>query len=130
MIEVIILILGVAAGWYGYAMLSKPKNQHSPVASAKEYIPVETFTLLKPFDESDSSYLLKLSELWKSEELRFCIKRLEDHVIEKIENGGDGLDHAAGVLWGVRMVQKRLNVADAEYRKQQIIARSKENPDV
>ena len=88
-----------------------------------EYRKVETFTQIKAFDDRQESYWVALSHISNSEELRFCLHGMADRVIAEIEHGtapGDAphiLEHKAGMLFGIRSVEKMLRMAPMKVRE-------------
>lgn len=100
-----------------------------------EYHKVESYTLLKPFDKQEQSYWVALSHISNSEEFRFCLHCMERDVIEQIEHGTGpndapaSLEHKAGVLFGIRQVDKMLRLSQLRVREFQLLKKIEEDDD-
>lgn len=100
-----------------------------------EYHNVETYTTLKSFNEREQSYWVVLSHIANSDEFRFCLHCMERDVVEQIEHGTSpsdapaSLEHKAGVLFGIRQVDKMLRLSQLRVREFQLLKKMSEDDD-
>ena len=93
--------------WFGFV----PKGR---------VVSVDKTVLVKQFDESDIAYWAALSLVYKSEEFRCFLSRIEGDLVAAVAEGGAALEHKAGALYGVRMVARMIYQASLTCRKIEI----------
>jgi gas vesicle protein len=122
MLAMIVLVLWGAACGAAACLLYRPKKIEVCPPPQVKYVTVDKLISVKAFSEDDIEFWAALSAVWQSDEVRSYLKRIEESIVQQIEDGGDGLDHKSGALWGTRNVMRQLQIADSRYRELKIMA--------